>query len=286
MSGLGNRFKTVFLLTLLTILVVLAGRAIDGQNGMMIAFFFALVMNGGSYWFSDKIALAMTRSQPITRGDDPQLYSLVEQLSRKAGLPMPRLYLTPSPQPNAFATGRNPAHSAVAVTSGLVQLLNQEELAGVISHELAHIKNRDVLISTLAAVMAGVITTLANWAQWALLFGGLGSSDDDEGGSVLAALPLIILGPIAAMVVQMAVSRSREYLADSTGAGIAGHPRGLAQALLKLERSSRMIPMNVNPAASHLFIVNPLTGQRLLSLFSTHPPIEERVNRLNRLTIR
>lgn len=285
MSGLENRIKTVFLLSLLTVLVILAGSAF-GQNGMVIAFVFALVMNGASYWFSDKIALAMTRSQPLTREDNPQLYSLVERLARNADLPMPRLYLTPSPQPNAFATGRNPAHSAVAVTSGLLQILDQDELAGVISHELAHIKNRDVLISTLAAVMAGVITTLANWAQWALLFGGLGNGDDEEGGSGLAALPLIILGPVAAILVQMAVSRSREYLADTTGAEIAGHPRGLAQALLKLDRSSHRIPMNVNPAASHLFIVNPLTGQRLLSLFSTHPPIAERVNRLNKLVIR
>ena len=285
MSGFGNQMKTVFLLGLLTVLVILAGSAF-GPNGMIIAFIFAMLMNGASYWFSDKIALAMTRSQPIARERNPQLYSLVEQLARRAGLPMPRLYLTPSPQPNAFATGRSPAHSAVAVTSGLLQLLDQEELAGVIAHELAHIKNRDVLISTLAAVMAGVVTTLANWAQWALLFGGLGSGDDDEGGSGLAALPLIILGPLAAMLVQMAVSRSREYLADATGAEIAGRSRGLAQALLKLDRSARMIPMNVNPAASHLFIVNPLTAQRLLSLFSTHPPIHERVARLNKLTIR
>jgi heat shock protein HtpX len=286
MSGFSNRIKTVFLLSLLTVLVILAGSAIGGQNGMVIAFVFALVMNGGSYWFSDKIALAMTRSQPLSRGDNPQLYTLVERLANNAGLPMPKLYLTPSPQPNAFATGRNPAHSAVAVTSGLLQMLNQEELAGVIAHELAHIKNRDVLISTLAAVMAGVITTLANWAQWALMFGGLANNDDEDGASGLAALPLIILGPLAAMLVQMAVSRSREYLADSTGARIAGNPHGLAQALLKLERSSHRIPMNVNPAAGHLFIVNPLSAQRLLSLFSTHPPIGERVDRLNNLSMR
>ncbi len=285
MSGFSNRVKTAFLLSLLTVLVILAGRAIGGPNGMIIAFLFAMVMNGGSYWFSDKIALTMTRSQPLTREDNPQLYALVNRLAHSAGLPMPRLYLTPSPQPNAFATGRNPEHAAVAVTSGLLLMLNQQELEGVIAHELAHVKNRDILISTMAAVMAGVITTLANWAQWALMFGGFGS-DDDEGGSGLAALPLIILGPLAAMLVQMAVSRSREYLADSTGAGIAGNTYGLAQALLKLERSAQRVPMNVNPAASHMFIVNPLTAQRLLSLFSTHPPIEERVNRLNKLSIR
>ncbi len=279
--GLGNQIKTLTLMSLLTILVILAGGALGGQQGMVMAFVFALFMNGGSYWFSDKIALAMTHAQPLARQDNPGLYALVERLAVNAQLPMPRLYMTPSPQPNAFATGRNPDHAAVAVTSGLLHLLNQEELEGVLAHELAHVKNRDILISTLAAVMAGVITTLANWAQWALMCGGL-NRDDEEGGG-LAALPLIILGPIAALLVQMAVSRSREYLADETGARIAGRPYGLAQALLKLERASSAIPMDVNPAASHLFIVNPLSAQRLVSLFSTHPPIQERVKRLNRI---
>ncbi len=279
--GLGNQIKTLTLMSLLTILVILAGGALGGQQGMVMAFVFALFMNGGSYWFSDKIALAMTHAQPLARQDNPGLYALVERLAANAQLPMPRLYMTPSPQPNAFATGRNPDHAAVAVTSGLLHLLNQEELEGVLAHELAHVKNRDILISTLAAVMAGVITTLAHWAQWALMFGGM-NRDDEEGGG-LAALPLIILGPIAALLVQMAVSRSREYLADETGARIAGRPYGLAQALLKLERASSAIPMDVNPAASHLFIVNPLSAQRLVSLFSTHPPIQERVKRLNRI---
>lgn len=278
MSNFGNQLKTVFLMSLLTVLVILAGGAIGGANGMKMAFIFAVVMNFGSYWFSDKIALSMTRSQPVTREENPELYAIVEKLAYNADLPMPQIYMTPSHQPNAFATGRNPNHSAIAVTQGIMQLLSREELEGVIAHELAHIKNRDVLISTLAAVLAGVITTLANWAQWALMFGGLSGDDEDGGG--LAALPLIILGPIAALLVQMGISRSREYLADATGSEIAGNSYGLAQALIKLQRGSEMIPMNVNPAASHLFIVNPLNAQRIASLFSTHPPIEERVKRL------
>lgn len=278
MSGFGNQMKTVFLMSLLTILVILAGGALGGTNGMQMAFIFALVMNFGSYWFSDKVALAMTRSQPISREENPGLYAIVEKLAYNADIPMPRVYMTPSNQPNAFATGRNPNHSAIAVTQGIMQILNREELEGVLAHEMAHIKNRDILISTLAAVLAGVITTLANWAQWALMFGGLGGDDDE--GSGLAALPLIILGPIAALLVQMGISRSREYLADATGAEIAGNSYGLAQALQKLERGSAMIPMNVNPAVSHMFIVNPLNAKRVASLFSTHPPIEERVKRL------
>lgn len=282
MTGFGNQAKTVLLMSLLTILVVLAGQALGGESGMMLAFLIALAMNFGSYWFSDKIALAMTRAQFVTREEKPQLYAMVENLAQKANLPMPKLYITPSPQPNAFATGRNPAHAAVAVTAGLLTLLDRNELEGVIAHELAHIKNRDVFIGTIAAVMAGVITTLANWAQWALMFGGFNGNDEEEGGG-LAALPFIILGPIAALLVQMAISRSREYLADATAAKITGQSTGLTNALLKLERGSTMIPMDVNPATSHMFIVNPLHAKRLLSLFSTHPPIEERVKRLNRL---
>lgn len=279
MSGIGNQIKTLLLMSVLTILVVLIGRGIGGQSGMMMALIFALIMNGGSYWFSDKIALSMTGAQPLSKHDNIEIYTMVEKLTANAGIPMPRLYITPSAQPNAFATGRNPKHSAVAVTQGILNILNREELEGVIAHELAHIKNRDVLISTIAAVMAGVITTMANWAQWALMF-GIGNSDEEEGSGFLASLPLIILGPIAAMLVQMAVSRSREYLADSTGAKIAGHSRGLANALLKLDHASRGIPMDVNPAASHMFIVNPLSAQRLMNLFSTHPTIEDRVRRL------
>ncbi|NSB39153.1 heat shock protein HtpX, partial [Clostridium beijerinckii] len=279
MSGVGNQIKTLLLMSVLTILVVLIGRGIGGQSGMLMALVLALVMNGGSYWFSDKIALSMTGAKPLTRNDNIEIYNMVERLTANAGIPMPRLYITPSTQPNAFATGRNPKHSAVAVTQGLLNILNYEELEGVIAHELAHIKNRDVLISTIAAVMAGVITTMANWAQWALMF-GMGNSDEEEGSGFLAALPLIILGPIAAMLVQMAVSRSREYLADSTGARIAGHSRGLSKALLKLDQASKVVPMDVNPAVSHMFIVNPLSAKRLMNLFSTHPTIEDRVRRL------
>ncbi|NSB15233.1 zinc metalloprotease HtpX [Clostridium beijerinckii] len=279
MSSFGNQIKTLLLMSVLTILVVLIGRGIGGQSGMLMALVLALVMNGGSYWFSDKIALSMTGAKPLTRNDNIEIYNMVERLTANAGIPMPRLYITASTQPNAFATGRNPKHSAVAVTQGLLNILNYEELEGVIAHELAHIKNRDVLISTIAAVMAGVITTMANWAQWALMF-GMGNSDEEEGSGFLAALPLIILGPIAAMLVQMAVSRSREYLADSTGARIAGHSRGLSNALLKLDQASRVVPMDVNPAVSHMFIVNPLSAQRLMNLFSTHPTIEDRVRRL------
>ncbi|OOM32186.1 zinc metalloprotease HtpX [Clostridium beijerinckii] len=279
MSSFGNQIKTLLLMSVLTILVVLIGRGIGGQSGMLMALVLALVMNGGSYWFSDKIALSMTGAKPLTRNDNIEIYNMVERLTANAGIPMPRLYITPSTQPNAFATGRNPKHSAVAVTQGLLNILNYEEVEGVIAHELAHIKNRDVLISTIAAVMAGVITTMANWAQWALMF-GMGNSDEEEGSGFLASLPLIILGPIAAMLVQMAVSRSREYLADSTGARIAGHSRGLSKALLKLDQASRVVPMDVNPAVSHMFIVNPLSAKRLMNLFSTHPTIEDRVRRL------
>jgi heat shock protein HtpX len=285
MRGFGNQLKTVFLMGLLTVLVIFIGGALGGSNGMRMAFIFALVMNFGSYWFSDKIALSMNRAQPILREDNPELYDIVEKLAYNADLPMPKIYMTPSPQPNAFATGRNPNHAAVAVTQGIMHILNREELEGVIAHELAHIKNRDILISTLAAVMAGVITMLADWAQWALMFGGLGG-DDEDGASGLAALPMIIIGPIAALLVQMGISRSREYLADATGAEIAGNSYGLAQALIKLQRGSERVPMNVSPAASHLFIVNPFSGQRLASLFSTHPSTEERVKRLYNLNIR
>ncbi len=284
MSGFGNQVKTALLMGVLTVLVILAGNALGGSNGMMIAFIFAMVMNFGSYWFSDKIALSMTKAQPVSPAQAPELYDMMERLTYNADLPMPRLYIIPSPQPNAFATGRNPNHSAVAVTQGLMQILDREELEGVLAHELAHIKNRDILISTMAAVMAGVITTMANWAQWALMFGGFGN--DDEGGSGLAALPLIILGPIAALLVQMGISRSREYLADTTGANIAGNSHGLANALQKLERASTMIPMKVNPSTSHLFIVNPLNAKRVANLFSTHPPIQERVNRLFNMDVR
>lgn len=279
MSGFGNQMKTVMFMALLTVIVVLAGGALGGRSGLILALGLALVMNGISYWYSDKIVIKMTHSKPLNREYNPNLYDMVESLANNAGIPTPKIFITPSPQPNAFATGRNPAHGVIAVTEGLLHLLNPEELKGVIAHELAHIKNRDILVGTVAAVMAGVITTLANMAQWALIFGGM-NGDDDEGGSGLAALPLIILGPIAALLVQMAISRSREYLADSTGAAISGNSEGLAKALLKLEQGSRIMPMQVNPATSHMFIVNPFSGQRLISLFSTHPPIASKRNKI------
>lgn len=284
MSGFGNQIKTLIFMSVLTALVVLAGSAF-GRSGMILAFGMAVLMNGASYWYSDKIVIKMTRSRAIERSESPELYDMVSNLAKAADIPMPKLYITPSPQPNAFATGRNPSHAAVAVTEGLLRMLSREELEGVIAHELAHIKNRDILIGTLAAVMAGVITMLANWAQWALMFGGLSGDDEDEGGG-LAALPMIIIAPLAAMLVQMAISRSREYLADATGAHIAGNNRGLAHALLKLEQGARMMPMEVSPAASHMFIVNPLSARRLINLFSTHPPISERVKRLANLSVK
>lgn len=279
MNGLGNYIKTVTLMGALTVLVMLVGGAIGGSGGMQMAFIFALLMNGGGYWFSDKLAISMTKSRPLPKSENPRLHEMIERLARNAGLPMPRVYLTPSAQPNAFATGRNADHAAIAVTEGLLRLLNTEELEGVLAHELAHIKNRDVLIGSLAAVMAGAIMMLADMAKWAMIFG---NSDDEDGGGGLLA---IILAPLAAMIIQMSISRSREYLADATGAQIAGNPHGLASALLKLQHGAQ-IPMQTNAATSHLFIVNPLSGQRLRTLFSTHPPIEERVKRLHSLKVR
>ncbi|MCL6583224.1 MAG: zinc metalloprotease HtpX [bacterium] len=281
-----NSLKTTFLMVLLTVLLVLAGNAIGGQQGLMVAFILALVMNFGTYWFSDKIVLAMYRAQEVSREQAPELYDIVESLAKKAGLPMPRVYITPQESPNAFATGRNPKHAAVAVTSGILRMLDRDELAGVLAHELSHIKHRDILISTIAAVMAGAITMLASMARWALLFGGLGGDDRDRrggGGNALAALAMMILAPIAAMLIQMAISRSREYMADDEGAKISGHPLWLADALRKLQRGTRMIPLEANPSTAHMFIVNPLRGVGIQNLFSTHPPIEERIARLERM---
>jgi len=281
-----NSLKTTFLMVLLTVLLVLAGNAIGGQQGLMVAFILALVMNFGTYWFSDRIVLAMYRAQEVSREQAPELYDIVESLAKKAGLPMPRVYITPQESPNAFATGRNPKHAAVAVTSGILRILDRDELAGVLAHELSHIKHRDILISTIAAVMAGAITMLASMARWALLFGGLGGGDRDRrggGGNALAALAMMILAPIAAMLIQMAISRSREYMADDEGAKISGHPLWLADALRKLQRGTRMIPLEANPSTAHMFIVNPLRGVGIQNLFSTHPPIEERIARLERM---
>jgi len=276
-----NSIKTVGLMTLLTVLLVLAGDYLGGVGGAQIFFLFALVMNLGSYWFSDKIVLKMYRAQPVTEQQAPELVGVVKKLAREAELPMPKVYITPQQTPNAFATGRNPAHAAVAVTQGILNILSLQELEGVLAHELAHVKNRDILIGTIAATIAGAITMLASIARWTALFGGLGGDDDD--GGAIGAIVMMILAPIAALLIQMAISRSREYQADATGAKICRAPLALANALEKLDAKSRQIPMQANPATAHMFIVNPLSGKSLMNLFSTHPPMGERVKRLQEI---
>jgi heat shock protein HtpX len=273
-----NTIKTFILLVALTLILIWAGGALGGKQGMTIAMILALGMNFFSYWFSDKIVLKMYGAKEVTESEAPELYAMVRRLAQRAELPMPKVYMINQDQPNAFATGRNPNHAAVAVTTGIMRILSSEELQGVIGHELTHVKNRDILISTIAATIAGAISYLAHMAQWAMIFGG--HRDDDEGGNPFAAIAMMIVGPIAALIVQMAISRSREYAADQGGAQIAGNPRYLAGALRKLDRASQQIPMDANPATSHMFIVNPLSGGGLLKLFSTHPPIEERIARL------
>ena len=276
-----NYLKTALLLGLLTGLIVLCGGYFGGRSGALLALVFAGAMNFASYWFSDKIVLAMYRAKPVSQEEAPRFHAIVERLVARAGLPKPKLYLLPNPSPNAFATGRNPAHAAVAATTGILEVMDDEELEGVIAHELGHVKNRDILISSVAATIAGAITWLAHMAQWGAMFGGFGGRDDrDDRGGALGLLFMAILAPIAAMIIQMAISRSREYGADATGAQIAGNPYGLARALEKLGHLSKRIPMEATPATSHLFIVNPLSGRALLSLFSTHPPLEERIRRL------
>ena len=277
---MSNMLKTGVLLGVLTALFVVIGYALGGQQGMVVAFAVAVAMNMVSYWFSDKIVLAMYGARPISEAEAPRLYAIVRRLATRAQIPMPPVYLIPTDAPNAFATGRSPAHAAVAVTEGIMRILDEDELEGVLAHELSHVRNRDVLISTIAATIAGAITYLAHMMQWAAFFGGGRSSDDEEGGSPWAMLLLAILAPFAAMLVQLAVSRAREYQADASGARLAGRPWGLAKALEKLETAARAEPMPANPATAHLFIVNPLSGQTLMRLFSTHPPIEERVRRL------
>jgi heat shock protein HtpX len=274
-----NNIKTMLLLVMLTLIFITAGAAMGGKNGMTIGLIFAFGLNLFSYWFSDKIVLKMYRAKEVSEAEAPELYGVVRRLARKAEIPMPRVYIINEDQPNAFATGRNPNHAAVAVTTGLMRLLSHEELLGVIGHELAHVKHRDILIGTIAATFAGAISYLAQMAQWAMIFGGH-RGDDDEGGSPIAAIVMMIVGPIAAMIVQMAISRSREYVADEGGASISGNPRYLSGALRKLDSASKKIPMDANPATSHLFIVSPLSGGGILKLFSTHPPIEERIARL------
>jgi len=277
-----NALKTTFLMALLMVLAVFIGYTIGGNGGMMIAFVFALGMNLVSYWFSDKIVLKMYKAEEITETDSPRLFAVVRDLSQRAGLPMPKVYLIPTDTPNAFATGRNPEHAAVAVTRGIMNILTENELRGVLGHELAHVKHRDILIGTIAAVFAGAISMLAHMAQWAAIFGG-GRSDNERGGGGLGLLAMAIVAPIAALLIQMAISRSREYLADEDGARFHGNPRDLASALAKLQRGAERMPMQATPATAHMFIVNPLTGRGLMSLFSTHPPMEERIKRLEAL---
>ncbi len=275
---MGNQLKAVFLLSAMTGLFLAIGYLLGGRSGMFIALIFAGVVNVGSYWYSHEIVLRMYRAQPLERSQAPGLFDTVARLAGRAGLPMPRVYLIPEDAPNAFATGRNPAHGVVAVTQGLMNLMNQEELEGVLAHELGHIKNRDILISTIAATLAGAIMWIATIARFSAFFGG---RDEDEGGlGIIGVLVLSVVAPMAAMIVQMAVSRSREYLADATAARITGNPGGLASALSKLGYYSQRGQVDANPSTAHMFIVNPLSGRQMMNLFSTHPPIEDRVARL------
>jgi heat shock protein HtpX len=274
-----NTMKTMVLMVALTLMMVFFGGLMGGKTGMTVALIMAFGMNFVTYWFSDKIVLKMYGAQPVTEAEAPELYRMIEKLAQRASLPMPRLYVIDGDQPNAFATGRNPEHGVVAVTTGIMQILSREELEGVLAHELAHIKHRDILIGTVAASFAGAISYLAQMAQWAMIFGGR-SDDEGEGGSFLSSLVMMIVGPLAAVIIQMAISRSREYAADAGGARIAGNPMYLANALRKLHMASQRIPMNANPATAHMFIVNPLSGGGLMKLFSTHPPMEERIARL------
>jgi heat shock protein HtpX len=280
---MGSQIRTAALLAVLTVLFVLIGDAIGGRQGMIFAFAFACIMNFGAYWFSDKLVLAMYKAKPVSEEDAPQLYAMVRELTQRAGLPMPKLYIIPTDTPNAFATGRDPHHAAVAVTQGILRILSPEELMGVLGHELAHVKHRDILIQSVAATVAGAITMLARIGQFAMIFGMGG--DDDEGGG-LGALILLILAPIAAMLIQMAISRAREFYADRDGANFAGNPLYLASALQKLEAGVSQVPMETGDmATAHMFIVNPFKGKSMMNLFSTHPPTEERIKRLKEMAL-
>jgi len=278
--------KTLFLLTALTLLLVLGGDAIAGQQGMTFGLIIAVVMNGVAYFFSDKIALRSSGAQPVTREQLPRLYEVMERLVAKAQLPMPKLYVIPQPAPNAFATGRNPSHASVAVTAGLMELMNDDELEGVIAHELSHVRNYDILITSIAATLAGAITWIASMGRWAMIFGGYGNSRNNRNGGGLAALLMLLVAPIAALLIQLGISRQREFSADASGAKMVGHPYGLISALEKLGAYNKRIPMDVSPTTASLFIVAPLTaGQVFSGLFSTHPPLSERIAVLRNMTV-
>lgn len=277
---IGNHFRTTLLLTILTVMIMLIGRMLGGTGGMFIALIIAGAMNFFSYWNSDKIVLKMYKAKKADSQTAPELYKMVEQLAQKAGLPMPGVYIIPQETPNAFATGRNHEHAVVAVTEGLLRYMNSREIAGVIAHELGHVKNRDILIGSIAATMAGAIMLLASFARWAAIFGGFSRDEGQGGGGILGLVAMSIIAPVGAMLVQMAVSRSREYLADATSASITGDPDGLASALEKLGAYNSKMPMKAEPATAHMFIANPLSGRGMAKLFSTHPPIEERISRL------
>ncbi len=279
--------KTTFLLTALTLLLLALGQAFGGHRGMTIAFIFAVLINGTAYFFSDKIALASSGAQPISQEQSPRLYAVMERLSAKANLPMPKLYMIPQPAPNAFATGRNPSHASVAVTQGLMELMDDEELEGVIAHELSHVRNYDILTSSIAATLAGAITWIAEMGRWGMIFGGMGGGrDDDREGGGLAAILMLFLAPVAALLLQLGISRQREYQADASGAKMVGHPYGLIRALEKLGAYNKRIPMDISPSTSALCIVAPLTaGQVLSSLFSTHPPLDDRIAQLRNMTV-
>lgn len=275
-------WRTWLLMGVLSALLVLFGHLVGGESGALFALVVSAVMNLFAYWFSDRLVLGMSGAVPVSEAEAPELYEVTRRLCQRAGLPMPRLYMIPAAQPNAFATGRDPHHAAVAVTAGLLEMMDRSELEGVIAHELAHIRNRDILVASVAAALAGAITMLADMAQWALIFGGGRHEDEEEGGagSMLGSLLMMLLAPLAATLIQLAISRSREYLADATAARIVGHPHGLIRALEKLAYATQAVPMRVNPAVSHMYIAQPLSGEGLLHLFSTHPPISERIRRL------
>ncbi len=282
---MSNMLKTTVLLALLTGLILWIGEFLGGSQGLVIAFVFALVMNFGSYWFSDKLVLAMYGARPVDMNEAPDLYRIVQNLATRAHMPMPKLYVIPSEAANAFATGRNPEHAAVAVTEGIMRLMSWEELEGVLAHEISHVRNRDILISSIAATLAGVIMMLANMMRWAAIFGGVSRDEREEGGGIIGLLAMTILAPIAATLIQLAISRSREYQADASGAELLHNGEPLARALEKLESAAERVPLQASPQTAHLFIVNPLTGRSLANLFSTHPPLEERIRRLREMRV-